>query len=184
MPITVVCQSCKKSLKAPDNAAGKKAKCPQCGTVVVVPSPAPAQPAAKPAAPAKPLAPAPWDVDLPPRSVDDETQVCPYCGGTIPEIATECEHCGESLKQAAPAAPPPEPLPTLNRRASSAPQRSRLVAGLLSFLIPGLGQLYKGQILRGVVWFVAVFIGYLFLILPGLVLHVCCIVGAASAERA
>ncbi len=165
MPITVVCQSCKKSLKAPDSAAGKKAKCPQCGTVVVVPSPALA----------------PWEVDLPPRSVDDMTQVCPYCGETIPEIATECEHCGESLK---PAAPPPEPAPKLNRRASAAPQKSRVVAGLLSFLIPGLGQVYKGQIVRGIVWFVAVSIGYVCLILPGLVLHFCCIVGAASADSA
>lgn len=30
--------------------------------------------------------------------------------------------------------------------------RNPLLAGVLSFLIPGLGQLYNGQILWGVVW--------------------------------
>ncbi|MGB8509610.1 MAG: hypothetical protein WCD76_14580 [Pyrinomonadaceae bacterium] len=30
--------------------------------------------------------------------------------------------------------------------------RNPLLAGVLSFLIPGLGQIYNGQILWGVVW--------------------------------
>lgn len=40
MPISVVCPSCATKLRAPDNMAGRKAKCPKCGTAVVVPSPA------------------------------------------------------------------------------------------------------------------------------------------------
>lgn len=56
------------------------------------------------------------------------------------------------------------------------------LAAVLSFLVPGLGQLYKGQILNAIMWFFLVGIGYLALILPGLVLHFFCILGALSGN--
>ena len=59
---------------------------------------------------------------------------------------------------------------------------SRFGAIILSFLIPGLGQLYKGQVINGIVWFVIVIIGYALLIIPGLILHLCCIVGAGMGN--
>jgi len=39
MPITVACPSCRKALKAPDNAAGRKVKCPGCGSALIIPAP-------------------------------------------------------------------------------------------------------------------------------------------------
>jgi TM2 domain-containing membrane protein YozV len=56
------------------------------------------------------------------------------------------------------------------------------LAAVLSFLLPGLGQVYKGQIINGIVWFFLVGFGYLALVLPGLLLHFFCIVGAASGN--
>jgi hypothetical protein len=56
------------------------------------------------------------------------------------------------------------------------------LAAVLSFFLPGLGQLYKGQILNGIVWFFMVGLGYVALILPGLLLHLFCIIGAASGN--
>ena len=56
------------------------------------------------------------------------------------------------------------------------------IAMLLSFLIPGAGQLYKGQALAGIVWFFAVCFGYLILIIPGLLLHLGCIVEAGMGD--
>lgn len=56
------------------------------------------------------------------------------------------------------------------------------LAAVLSFFVPGLGQLYKGQILNGIVWFFMVGLGYAALILPGLLLHLFCIIGAASGN--
>lgn len=56
------------------------------------------------------------------------------------------------------------------------------IAAVLSFLIPGLGQLYKGQIFNGLVWFTLTVIGYFFMVIPGLILHLCCIIGAASGD--
>lgn len=37
MPIPVVCSKCSAKLNAPDNAAGKRVKCPRCQTAMVVP---------------------------------------------------------------------------------------------------------------------------------------------------
>ena len=56
------------------------------------------------------------------------------------------------------------------------------IAAVLSFFIPGLGQLYKGQILNGIAWFLFVLIGYAALIVPGLILHIFCIIGALSGN--
>jgi TM2 domain-containing membrane protein YozV len=56
------------------------------------------------------------------------------------------------------------------------------LAAVLSFFVPGLGQLYKGQILNGIVWFFLVGMGYVALILPGLVLHFFCVLAALSGN--
>ena len=50
---------------------------------------------------------------------------------------------------------------------------------LLSFLWPGLGQILKGQVLQGILWMVAVVVGYMLLIVPGIILHIWCMVDAA-----
>ncbi len=59
----------------------------------------------------------------------------------------------------------------------------RPVAGLLSFLLPGLGQCYKGHVLGGLVWFCCVSTGYATLVFPGLVLHLLCVAAAASGAN-
>jgi TM2 domain-containing membrane protein YozV len=56
------------------------------------------------------------------------------------------------------------------------------VAAVLTFFIPGLGQIYKGQVINGLVWFFLVTMGYAALILPGLILHFFCIIGALSGN--
>jgi TM2 domain-containing membrane protein YozV len=56
------------------------------------------------------------------------------------------------------------------------------IAAVLSLVIPGAGQMYKGQVGNGLVWLIVVVIGYFMLVVPGLILHLCCIVGAASGD--
>jgi TM2 domain-containing membrane protein YozV len=56
------------------------------------------------------------------------------------------------------------------------------LAAVLSFFLPGLGQLYKGQIVNGIVWFFMVMCGYAALILPGVILHFFCVLGALSGN--
>ena len=53
---------------------------------------------------------------------------------------------------------------------------------VLSFFIPGLGQLYKGQIINAMIWFVIVIAGYVAFIFPGLFLHLCCVIGATMGN--
>jgi hypothetical protein len=59
---------------------------------------------------------------------------------------------------------------------------SPAVAGLLSFLIPGVGQMYKGKILVGIAWLIFTSIGYVLLLFPGILLHIICIVTATSGN--
>lgn len=126
---------------------------------------------------------------------------CPYCSEDIKPTAKKCKHCGEildaslrSLQTAKPPATPYPPATTVvvqntNVATSYAqpyrqhPRWDPTVAALLSFIFPGLGQIYKGQPVNGIVWMIAVFAGYFFFVLPGLVLHLLCIIGAASGDR-
>jgi hypothetical protein len=68
--------------------------------------------------------------------------------------------------------------------AALAPRRdvSALLAAVLTIWIPGAGHLYAGRFVAALLWFVVVGAGYA-LILPGLILHLFCIVSAASTAR-
>ena len=54
------------------------------------------------------------------------------------------------------------------------------VAAVLSLVIPGAGQMYKGQVGAGFCWLIGVAFGYLLFIVPGVILHITCIVKAYS----
>ena len=54
------------------------------------------------------------------------------------------------------------------------------VAAVLSLLIPGAGQMYRGRVGIGLAWLFFTVIGYCCFIIPGLVLHLFCILMAAS----
>lgn len=68
--------------------------------------------------------------------------------------------------------------------ASVTPDREwspRLAAGL-NLVIPGAGQIYKGQIVLGLLWFVLVVAGYMMLVVPGVILQGICVVNAAIGQ--
>lgn len=56
------------------------------------------------------------------------------------------------------------------------------LAAVLSLIVPGAGQLYTGNIISGLLWFILVTAGYT-LVLPGLFLHLVCIALAASSAH-
>ena len=62
------------------------------------------------------------------------------------------------------------------------PRWNRRVAGALSLVVPGLGQMYKGQTIAGVTWLVATVLGYGAFVLPGVALHACCVYRASRGE--
>jgi hypothetical protein len=97
MPIQVACSSCSRQFNAPDSAAGKKAKCPNCHGTIEIPSTLPVDEVfdaeEEPAglgdvaeyAVAAPTAVAVADVHKP----------CPKCRKLIQQAAVKCRFCGE-----------------------------------------------------------------------------------------
>jgi TM2 domain-containing membrane protein YozV len=55
-------------------------------------------------------------------------------------------------------------------------------AAFLSFLIPGWGQMYKGQKKAGILWLVFTVVGYFFIVIPGLFIHIICMLDAAYVK--
>jgi len=113
----------------------------------------------------------------------DGTKACPYCGETIQSIARKCKHCGEYLDD--------------SLRATRIPARTADwnagIAAVLSLIIPGAGQIYKGRLGAGIAWFILVAVGYgisatfaslvgPFAFLIGIFLHLCCVVSASRGD--
>lgn len=48
MSIQVTCTSCKSQFNAPDNAVGKRTKCPKCGGIIEIQAPVPRKKSSKP----------------------------------------------------------------------------------------------------------------------------------------
>jgi len=58
-----------------------------------------------------------------------------------------------------------------------------VIPALMSFVLPGLGQMILGQLAAGCAWFAAVLVGYLLFIVPGLILHAVCIYNAYTTAN-
>jgi len=58
------------------------------------------------------------------------------------------------------------------------------ISAVLSVLIPGLGQVYNGDLLSGALWFLGTAIAYSAVLLPGFLVHAFCVYSAfRGAER-
>ena len=97
---------------------------------------------------------------------------CPECGREVSDAAASCPGCGHPIAQ----------QPTLQPILQPAQKWSPGVAAVLSLIIPGAGQMYKGSVGGGLLWLLFVVIGYAMMVVPGLILHLICIVNAASGD--
>lgn len=97
---------------------------------------------------------------------------CPECNQRVSDTAPRCPSCGYTLQVASAARPQMVMVREWNPG----------IAAVLSLFIPGAGQLYKGKVLAAIIWFLAVAAGYALLFVPGLILHLFCIINAASGR--
>lgn len=99
---------------------------------------------------------------------------CPACNKEISNKAVACPSCGHPINMIVKAQ---APVAEASRR-----DWSPGIAALLSFVFPGGGQMYKGQVGAGLLWFIFVVIGYCLFLIPGMALHLVCIFNAAKGE--
>lgn len=101
MPLDFDCTHCRRRIRAPEELAGKKAKCPQCQQVVDVPEPVyQAEEIAPPPAPPG----APFDAEA--GETAGERRPCPMCGEQILVSALKCRFCGSVFDAALAASAP------------------------------------------------------------------------------
>jgi len=105
--------------------------------------------------------------------------LCSECEREISDKAKACPHCGIPVQHWTEAIAPETTVQQVVVHNSSNPG----VAALLSIVIPGLGQLYKGQPANGIVWFILVIVCYAGAIPLGVLVHIACILGAAARKK-
>ena len=100
MTISVKCKSCGKVLKAKESAAGKKAKCPDCGAVIAIPELDELYDAEE--MKEEPVEDDEMDFGDAEASMPktQSRKPCPACGEMIVKGAAKCRYCGEILDPA------------------------------------------------------------------------------------
>lgn len=103
MPISCECPHCGKRLKAPDSAAGKRAKCPGCGKTVQLPKEEvfEAEEVVDSSAGDDEFGLQNFSSDEAYGGpAEDERKPCPACGEMIIATAAKCRYCGEVFDEA------------------------------------------------------------------------------------
>ena len=90
-------------------------------------------------------------------------KTCPYCDKKLKNNPDECKYCGRDL------------IPTSARAAGAG------LAAFLSLVIPGAGQLHAEGVRAGIIWFVVTIACYILFIPLGLLVHIVCVLIAATA---
>jgi len=94
-------------------------------------------------------------------------EICPHCGKESNEDAPRfCSGCGARMDGKTPAGYPGYSAPVRE-------QKNRLISGVCSSVLPGLGQVYNGETAKGFAIFiltcVGLTLGLIFLGIPGLI---------------
>lgn len=162
MTIQIKCEKCNRKLKAPDNAVGRKAKCPNCKHILIIQD-SRTQTVSTVNKP-KTIAKAP-------RRPVSASKRCPYCNESVSAKAKKCKHCGEILDAALRSAEearrsaenqssmvfmnassPTSPVNGAERNVTSG--KNKISAALFAFFFGAFGfhKFYLGQIPQGILY--------------------------------
>lgn len=110
------------------------------------------------------------------RAVVDPSLIqCPSCKHAQQPGPGTCAKCGEPMRGARTVGA---------ATATASPSGSPGVAAVLSFFIPGLGQIYKGKIGRGAAFFIGTACGFFLFIFPGIAVWLWNIIDAYRGPHA
>lgn len=93
-------------------------------------------------------------------------QSCPQCGKMYPFEEDICPACGYHLEPGAPLA-----------------KKNLKIAAILSIFFFGAGQVYNGQIKKGIMFLVGIFVGIIVFLIPGIVIWLFGIYDAIITSR-
>lgn len=107
--------------------------------------------------------------------MNNNIKKCPFCAEEILSEAKKCRFCGEYL----------DPVLIGSQKKENQEQKkwNPGIPAVLSLIIPGSGHIYKGEIANGLAWLVAVVVGYIMFIFPGLILHIVCIYMSSKSPK-
>jgi phage FluMu protein Com len=134
--LTITCPECGKTLRAPDDSAGRRARCPTCGALIEItagwpaPDTAPSDPPPTAASPPEPA-----------RQRD-----CPACHAVLPAGAVLCTTCGYDFRTRQSRQPPAVYAPPPSHAGDSVPEYPwiRFISGVVTvvgWVSVGLGVL-------------------------------------------
>jgi len=139
-----------------------------------------------------------------------QTTRCRFCAEVILVGAKKCKHCheylddamrelqvqrgqinqivaGQAAGQASAAQVSAALVPAVQSRDPQQLQHwnttTSTQAALLSFFVPGLGQMCSGRVPAGLLWMMFTCLGYVCFIVPGIVLHILCVINASRQPQ-
>jgi predicted RNA-binding Zn-ribbon protein involved in translation (DUF1610 family) len=198
MPINMSCPSCGKTLSAPDSAAGKKARCPSCSQIMIVPAAGTGgEMSSNPPPPPSTLAPrAAQTPGQPSWPSDDDFSAGPAAGSSAGALASASSGAsGDAwLDDISPQAHVPQdaggearrPCPECGEMISTAAKKCRFCGTIFDYRLRGSignrtgGTSHNGMAVTSMVLGIVAFPG-LCLIWPGVILAILAIVFGAIA---
>jgi TM2 domain-containing membrane protein YozV len=91
-------------------------------------------------------------------------EICPHCGKVSTEESPRfCSGCGARMDGKSPAGYPGYTAP------ARGDQKNPWIAGACSTFLPGLGQVYNGETVKGFALFISTCAGLVILLVPGLI---------------
>jgi len=133
MPIEFRCQQCENHLRTPDAAAGKKARCPQCGTIQDVPTGEMPKKPASPSPVSNTPTPPSTQVKTPPPQAPISIQPV-----TVPTLQNPYADRHVGNPYTSPNVPTGPQMPQDSRRKVMGPSIALIVTSALTMLLIGL----------------------------------------------